>query len=163
MKNFKNYLLITFLAIGLVFTSCSKDDDASGDEFPIGEVHFTAKIDGEKFIATEVEAIEGDVEGVYSLIIMSENNEGQTFLIGVNNFSGVGTYAVSQEDGEAGVLFFDQSLETGWWGEAGGEIVITHHIEGERVKGTFTFPMNNLDNSEREVTEGSFESIVVLE
>lgn len=161
MKNFKNYLLFTFLVFGFMFVSCSKDDDSSGDEFPIGEVHFTAKIDGERFTATEVGATEGDNDGVYSLLILSENNVGQSFMMGISNFHGTGTYTIRDEEG--GVLFFDENLETGWWGEEGGKIVITHHKPGERIKGTFTFKMNNLDNNEREVTEGSFESVLVKE
>lgn len=161
MKNFKNYLLIAFVGFGLAFTSCSKDDDSATDEFPVGEVHFIAKIDGEKFTATEIGAIEGDNETGPALMVMAENNQGQSFIIGISNFNGAGTYTI--KDDEAGVIVFDENLEIGWWGEEGGEIVITHYKRGERIKGSFQFQLNNLNDDLREVTEGSFESQLVEE
>lgn len=159
MNRFK-YISILFMTLAVSAISCSKDDDSSGnDDFPFGEIHLTAKIDDEKFVATQVNAADQWEEGESDFIMLAEDNSGKGWMFGITDFDGVGTYIIKDEEG--GVLFLDENTDTGWWAEEGGKIVITHYKPGERIKGTFEFTLNNLDNDVREVTEGSFESEIV--
>jgi|GEM_PF-2320230 len=166
MKQFGNYFLMLFVAIALTTTSCSKDDDSSDGGFTPGETMMTAKIDGENFVATYTESIKGEVEGSQMVFITGEDASGKQIIITIHNFTGSGTYTVS-EGGTTGsfahILYWDEVQQEGWWGMDGGKVVVTNYLPNERIKGTFHFELNNLNETQKSVTDGNFEMAVVLE
>lgn len=165
MKKFGNYLLMFFMASALLVTSCSKDDDGKGDgpTPPQGEGLLSAKIDGVDFVATnEVMAYQGEFEDTQVLMVAGEDGEERLLWITIQDFTGqTGTYTI--DDDTVGVLYWEQRNQMGWWAEPGGTITITNFSTNGRVKGTFQFELNNLNEMERTVTDGKFDLRVVHE
>src|SRR5690554_2099482 len=164
MKQFGNYFLMLFVAIALTTTSCSKDDDSSDGGFTPGETMMTAKIDGENFVATNTESLKGDVEGSQVVFVAGNDGTGKQIIITIHKFTGTGTYTVSK-DGTSGsfanILYLEDSI--GWWGEDGGQVIVSDYLPNERIKGSFHFELNNLNETQKSVTDGKFEMAVVLE
>jgi|SRR5690554_1416085 len=166
MKQFGNYFLMLFVAIALTTTSCSKDDDSSDGGFTPGETMMTAKIDGENFVATNTESLKGEVEGSQVVFVSGNDGSGKQIIITIHKFTGTGTYTVSKEGTTgsfANILYWEESQQEGWWGMDGGKVVVSNYLPNERIKGTFHFELNNLNETQKSVTEGKFEMAVVLE
>lgn len=166
MMRFGNYFFMLFAAFALTATSCSKDDDSSGGGFTPGETMMTAKIDGEDFVAASTESIKGEVEGKQVVFVLGEDESERQLIITIHNFTGSGTYTVSKDGNEetfADVLYWDAAVGEGWWGMDGGKVVVSDYLPNERIKGTFQFELNNLNETRRSVTDGKFEMAVAVE
>lgn len=166
MKQFGNYFLMLFAAIALTTTSCSKDDDSSGGGFTPGETMMTAKIDGENFVAISTESLKAEVEGTQVVFVAGEDGSGKQIIITIHKFTGSGTYTVSK-DGTTGsfanILYWEEARQEGWWGMDGGKVIVSDYLPNERIKGTFQFELNNLNETQKSVADGKFEMAVVVE
>lgn len=164
MKQFGNYFLILFMAIAITTTSCSKDDDSSNGGFTPGETMMTAKIDGVNFVAANTESLKGNDDDETQVVFVAGVAEsGNQIIITIHKFTGSGTYTVSK-DGTSGsyasILYFEDGI--GWWGEDGGQVTVSGYLPNERIKGSFQFELNNLNETQKSVTDGKFEMTVVV-
>lgn len=144
----KKVFLFSLVIIGFAFSSCSSDDDNT----TTSEDHFTAKIDGNEFEATNLMA----TNGILLFQISGTGDQGNMAFNFNNNDISVGTFDF---DGVNYVGSFD--LGSDGWSAESGSITITKYEDG-RVEGTFNFIGENnlglLDPTAPDinVTEGSF-------
>lgn len=165
MKNFKTFILL--IALSATFFSCNKDDDDSSSG-SVGQGTMTAKIDGSSFSnsnsagqATLASLPTGD-----NLVIQASNSDGESINLIVWNYTGTGTYEINSSGTNPNTAIYTETdianpTNTQIWqapyqNSSIGTIKITEETS-TAVKGEFSFKAKNAgDNSEKDITEGTF-------
>jgi hypothetical protein len=165
MKTIKFICACFLVTSSLFLTSCSKDDDGGGGgNAAAGTI--TGKVNGTTVTSSSqlTQANKVTVGSTASLTMQGTNFDGKGFSFVINNFTGTGTYEIG---GSSSVFVVANYIEgsvssTNIWSAPfdtdalRGEIRFSESTD-DNVKGTFSFTAkNSSDNTEREITEGSF-------
>ena len=172
MRNFKQIMLFVMIGSLLTFTSCSKSDDDGGAAGVAGEGTIAATIGGIAFTSLEIATtatLTSTPTGDW-LRIQGNDSDGNTIVLTVNPFDGIGTYSVSDASVFTTAIYTKidvdinnptNSTSTNWvapYENSGvvGEIKISE-ITDTKVVGTFSFTGKNDNGSDtKEIASGSF-------
>ena len=166
----KNTLTFCILSLFIILTGCSKDSNnepdnnpGGGNPNPTSEI-FTAKVDGNTFLADDAAAIEVVSEGVKSVSIVAGEGENRGISIGIPSFEGVGEYPLNDPTNPttgSGAYFEGDMIWTLGEGSS-GKVTITSYKPNESIAGTFYFTGKDLSNSSmKTVTDGQFNILLI--
>lgn len=165
MKTIK--FLSLFLFASLIITSCKKDDDG-GDDSTAAAGTITAKVNGTTFTSIELATTANQVtaQGVTTITIQGSDASGKGIVMIINAFDGVGTYEITDSNVFTSATYLEANVNnptnsqtwTAPFQDSGvvGQIQISNKTD-TNIQGTFNFTAKNSnDQSERNITEGSF-------
>lgn len=147
----KSIYLGIFIA-SIFVISCNNDDK---NENIVFQKSLIATVDGESFMSNSEAYISSDG----SLLTINGSNFQEVFSLRIANFSGEGTYVLTQSPNWSSYTIILDSNDpantsTTYLGQSGnGELVVTR-ITGSKVMGTFSFiGINPLDSNDFVVIE----------
>ena len=153
----KIYQIIIFTFIlGFCITSCKKDDStvSSGDDI------FTAKVDGEPYVATEIYGAGYNDNGNLFIVSATEDNTIELEIIGDTT----GTYQITGNSGTGGLYTIKATSEiysTDFGGSAAVGTIYLNELTSTRMAGTFSFNVSPIfatrtPENTIEITDGEF-------
>ena len=176
MRHFKHFMLFLMIGSLITLTSCSSDDDSSGDgNGGAASGTLSAKVDGTSYQSIEISSSATVVNagGFISLIIIASNSDGNAFSFSILGYEGTGTYDFTGADiaitNTASYTETDVDVNnplnstTEVWqapydNTLAGSVSVTEESDS-KVKGTFNFTCKNVngDDSVKNITDGSFD------
>ena len=165
MKKIKLICAFVVVTTFTLFSSCSSDDNGGGGgNAAAGTIK--GKVNGTMVTSSSqlTQANKVSVGSTTSLTMQGTNFDGKGFSFVINNFTGTGTYEIG---GSSSVFVVANYIEgsvsaTNIWSAPfdtdalRGQISFSESTD-DKVKGTFNFTAKNPnDNTEKEITEGSF-------
>lgn len=159
MKFFKQPLILVTLFMGLLFISCSSDDDDNNPDSQNPETYIRFSIDGTNYEFTDVLTAESNV-----ITLNGNNGSGLTdpgdtgialwLPLTISN----GTFNVENSfDAEYQISFTSESLSFDFDFAESGTITLTQS-SGEFIVGTFTATVTNSDNTTITLEDGEFKA-----
>ena len=172
-SNFKSIFSFAFLALFLVFQSCSKDDviepETPDTTTPSQEQYVKCKIDGVDFLSKD-DALFNHAKiitlgGLTVHQLRGANTETEAIVLGLYGFNGVGVYNINDPDVITGAQWltvnpyatYDCNQAKAIAGTTSGKIEVTFH-SAEKIEGTFEFTAENTGNPGEivTITDGEF-------
>jgi hypothetical protein len=149
MKKLLYLILICF--VGFSISSCSK----SNSDTATVTVDLSATVDGTPKDSKSVSAIKSGT----SLVIAAPFNlaSGETVLLSISNFAGVGDYAISATGGVTAYYTTGLQSTANQFVAINGDIKITA-VTATSISGTFQFVGSNSSASTKTITSGQFTS-----
>lgn len=177
MRKVKNILLIVTCISTLTITSCKKEgctdsnamnynseaekDDGSCTYKTVEKTPFTAKIDGEKFVHTDLTAVKEPSFGMPEDVINITAEKGDAYIeIKVPHNISTGTYTF--DDGQVGSItgIYEDGIVMFSSEQDSGSLKISSNSDGN-ISGTFSFtgftPSTIYADQYVEITEGKFD------
>ena len=161
-------MLLIMVTSLVTLSSCSNDDDNSGNGGSAPSGTLVAKVDGTNYQSATISSSATVANGGQNLIIIASNSDGNGFAISIFGYSGPGTYPLTGADplitNTASYTETDISnpMNTQIWSAPFdttevGSVVIEEETDSN-IKGTFEFTgMNSNDNSTKVISEGAFD------
>jgi len=167
MKTFKKTILVLLAVVAVSITSCSKSDDG-GEDPQGGTGTFSAKVDGATFTPIQ-ETIVAQMSGsgaAQTLAVSAGTMNSENLQMIIVGYDGVGTYDLnmtnigtysylpnpSNPDPSTVVIYSTINGQT-----SNGQLKVSS-VDGNVVKGTFSFTGYNMSNPSESVsvTDGQF-------
>ena len=172
MKTFKSISKLALVALTVVLSSCSKDDDSSSSTpVPTSGSYITANVDGADFSSIVFGVSTATVNrigtGEDSLImVLGGDLETNSISINLLGISAPGTYAINPSlDGT--VIGYVTSRDATSWDtgncDASGTLTVTA-LDNTKIEGTFSFVGKNGEDcaaAGKNITNGSFRGVFV--
>lgn len=161
MKTLRLLTAALLASLSFVTASCGDDDSGSNNNNtnPSGE-YVSAKVNGQAFSSSTLFDAVGAQNPAGTLVVQGSDNGGNAIQMMIMNFTGVGTYNLSNMTN--GQLLYTKiqgttptSYSSAAEGGASGTAEITL-IDDNKVEGKFSF-------TGRKVQEGSTETVTVTE
>lgn len=157
MKILKFNLLSLIVILGLVLSSCSSDDDSSGNQNPDTYIKFT--IDGTAYNFTDILTAESGVITINGNNGVGLTDPGDTQIalwmpLALSN----GTFDVEDSfTADYQVSFTSDALSFDFDFAESGTLTLTQ-TTGEYIEGTFTATVTNDDNTTITIENGEFKA-----